>query len=114
MKQTTRSERAIGLRCVLRSLCLVGLLLTVLSANRAFAQVDQGTITGVVQDSTGAVIPGAEASLTNTDSGLLMRAKAGGSGVFEFSPIGIGHYTLSVSAPNFETTVQENLKLDLD
>jgi hypothetical protein len=99
---------------VSRNLCLLGLLLTTLNTNRAFAQVDQGTVTGVVQDNSGAVIPGAKMTLTNTDSGLVLHAKADTKGVYVFSPIKIGHYTVSASAPSFETTVQENLKVDLD
>jgi Carboxypeptidase regulatory-like domain/TonB-dependent Receptor Plug Domain len=114
MIQATQSGRAAGLWCVLRGLCLIGILLTVANASKTFAQVDQGTITGVVQDSAGAVIPGADITLTNTDSGLIMHAKAGASGVFVFSPIKIGHYTLGASAPRFQTTLQQDLKLDLD
>jgi hypothetical protein len=44
-----------GLRYILHHLCLLGILLSVLCSNRALAQVDQGTITGLVQDSTGSV-----------------------------------------------------------
>ncbi len=44
-----------GLRYILHNLCLLGILLSVLCSNRALAQVDQGTITGLVQDSTGSV-----------------------------------------------------------
>ena len=99
---------------VVCTLCLVGFFVAGFKGRPACAQVDQGTIAGVVQDSSGAVIPGAEVTLTNVDNGLILRAKADGSGVFVFTPIKIGHYSLSVSAPNFQTTVQQNLKLDLD
>ena len=111
MMQTIRIGRALGLRWGLRSLCLIGFLLTVLNTNRAFAQVDQGTITGVVQDSTGAVIPDADVTLSNTDTGLALQAKSNASGVYVFSPIKIGQYNVSASAPNFQTTVQQNLTL---
>lgn len=81
--------------------------------NCAFAQVDQGTITGVVQDTSGAVIPGAQVTLTNTNTGLVLQRKADSRGVYIFSPIMIGQYTVSASAPNFETTLQKNLTLHL-
>ncbi len=91
-------------KSVLSVLSILCVALLVIFANQAFAQVDQGTITGVVQDSSGAVIPGADVTLTNTDDGFVLRAKSNGSGVFVFSPIKIGHYTVSASAANFETT----------
>jgi len=77
------------------------------------AQVDQGTITGVVQDTSGAVIPNAAVTLTDTDTGLVLQSKAGGSGIYDFSPVKIGHYKISATAPGFETTSQENLNLDV-
>jgi Carboxypeptidase regulatory-like domain len=102
-------SRCAGL--LLRGLSIVGISLLVLFANRTFAQVDQGTVTGVIQDPSGAVIPGADVTLTSIDTGLVMHAKASGSGVYVFSPVKIGRYTVSASAPNFQTVVQQNLNL---
>ncbi|MGH9586916.1 MAG: TonB-dependent receptor domain-containing protein [Acidobacteriaceae bacterium] len=75
--------------------------------------MDQGTITGVVQDNSGAVIPNAQVTLTNTDTGLVLQRRTNGSGVYVFSPVKIGNYKVSASAPEFQTTSQENLHLDL-
>ncbi len=83
------------------------------SGPRAWCQLDQGTITGVVQDSSGAVIPGAEVALTNTDTGLALQRKANGSGIYVFSPVKIGNYSVSATAPGFQTTSQEHLHLDV-
>ncbi len=79
------------------------------SAGRAFAQVDQGSITGTVQDSTGAVVSGAKVTLENTDQGLKLETQSGSNGSYTFSPVRIGHYTVTVTAPGFSTTAQENL-----
>ena len=49
--------------------CLCFLLL---QAPSAFAQVDQGSITGIVKDQTGAVVPNAKVTLLNTDQGLTL------------------------------------------
>lgn len=84
-----------------------------LSGRSAWAQLDQGTITGVVQDNSGAIIPSAKVTLTNTDTGLVLESTADGSGVFSFSPIKIGNYRVSATAPGFETTSQENVHLDV-
>ena len=77
------------------------------------AQVDQGTIAGSVVDSTGGVIPSADVTLTDTDTGLMLHGKTNESGEFVFSPIKIGNYTLSASAPGMQKTTQNNLHVDL-
>jgi len=79
----------------------------------ARAQVDQGAITGVVQDQSGAVIPQAKVTLTNTDTGLVLERKANDSGVFVFSPVKIGNYKVGAGAPGFQNTVREKLHLDI-
>lgn len=88
-------------------------LLWLLPASVTRAQVDQGTITGIVQDASGAVIPNAIVTLTDTDTGLAEETKSNGTGIYIFSPLKIGNYKLSASAPGFETTSQENLHLDV-
>jgi hypothetical protein len=79
----------------------------------ALAQVDQGAINGVVKDSSGAVIPGALVTLTNTDMNFVLQGKTDARGEYTFSPIKIGHYTVSASAPKFETTTQENVTVNI-
>ena len=77
------------------------------------AQVDQGAITGMVEDSTGAAIANAHVTLTNTDTGLILQRDANASGVYVFSPVKIGNYQVSASAPGFETTSQQNVRVDI-
>jgi hypothetical protein len=72
-------------------------------------QVDEGAINGIVQDSSGAAVPNAHVTLLNTDQGLTLESTTGGGGEYIFSPVRIGHYTLSVTAPGFSTTTQQNL-----
>jgi Carboxypeptidase regulatory-like domain/TonB-dependent Receptor Plug Domain len=80
----------------------------------ASAQVDQGTITGVVQDASNAVIPGVQVKLTGTDTGLVLQNQTNGSGIYVFTPVKIGNYKISATSPGFETTTRENLHLDLE
>ncbi|MGH9342525.1 MAG: carboxypeptidase regulatory-like domain-containing protein, partial [Terriglobia bacterium] len=83
------------------------------AVREAAAQVDQGTITGVVQDNDGAVIPGAQVTLADTDTGFVLREKANDHGIYVFSPIKIGNYSVSATSPGFETTSQDNLRLNI-
>ncbi len=79
----------------------------------AFAQLDQGAINGVVKDATGAVIPHAQVTLRNTDTNFVLRSTTDGKGQYSFSPIKIGNYMLSATAPGFETTNQENVRVNI-
>lgn len=87
--------------------------LLLIPARYALAQLDQGTITGIVQDQSGAVVGGASVTLTNVDEGLVLKSKADGAGIFVFSPVKIGSYSVSARAGGFETTTQTNLHLSL-
>lgn len=89
------------------------LLLLLLFPLAGRAQVDQGAITGVVHDTSGAVIPNAQVTLTNTDSGLVLQRNSNASGVYIFSPVKIGNYKVSATASGFQTTSQENLHVDI-
>ena len=76
---------------------------------KAAAQADQGAITGLVKDSTGAVVPTAQVTLTSTDTGLVLQTQTDASGNYVFSPVKIGNYKVSVTATGFSTTTQENI-----
>jgi len=88
--------------------CLCFLLLSV---PQAFSQVDEGSISGTVQDTSGAVVAGARVTLLNTDQGLSLESNTNGSGGYSFSPVRIGHYTLTVVAKGFAKTTQESLQV---
>jgi hypothetical protein len=99
-----------------RSFCysaLTALCLLLIQSQRVFGQVDEGSITGAVQDSTGAVVPNAQVTLVNTDQGLTLQTKTNNAGEYTFSPVRIGHYTVSATAPGFSTTTQQNLQVNV-
>jgi len=79
----------------------------------AWGQIDQGAVTGVVTDSTGGVIPGASITLVNQDTNLSFSITSGSSGEYRFSPIKIGLYTLTASAPGFESHKQQNIHVSV-
>jgi hypothetical protein len=101
------------LNLTLLASAVAAMLLLLLTSPYSSAQTDQGAITGVVQDSTGAVIPNVEVTATNVDTGLVLQIKSNSSGVFVFSPLKIGNYTVSASLKGFRTVSRENLHLDM-
>ena len=86
---------------------------SLLSAMLAFGQADQGTITGVVLDTSGGVVANAKVTLTNRDTDLVLQTATDSSGVYVFTPVKIGNYKVSATAPGFATTTQENLHLSV-
>src|ERR1700685_758743 len=101
-----KTNRQSGLWRALVVLCLVGFLVTIFTSTRASAQeADQGAIIGVVTDSTGAIIPSADVTLPNLDTGLVLKTKSNGSGNYFFGPIKIGNYSVGASSTGFQTTV---------
>ena len=95
------------------SIALIAVFAVLTATPRLLAQVDQGTITGVVQDPTGAVVGNANVTLTSLDTGQVLKVKADGGGVYVFSPVKIGNYQVTVTAPGFETTAQTNLHVSI-
>ena len=63
----------------------------------------QGAIRGTVLDPSGAAIPGATITLHNDDTGQTLTATTNGTGGYYFNFLAPGHYTISASAPNYQT-----------
>ena len=95
------------------SLGLIWLWALLAPGHLLFGQADQGTITGVVQDPSGAVISNANVTLTNVDVGQVLKTQTDNGGVYVFPPVRIGSYKISVSAPGFQTTTQTNVHLSI-
>jgi outer membrane receptor protein involved in Fe transport len=93
-------------------LCLTSAVLS-LHTPAAWAQADQGAITGVVRDASGGVIPNAAVALKSLDTGLVLDTKTNGEGIYVFAPVKIGNYELTANAPGFAPTVQQNLALNI-
>ena len=78
------------------------LLLTLFVAVGARAQ-STGSITGTVSDSSGAAIPDAAVTLTNTGTTQSRTVQTNASGLFSFPDLPIGAYTMQISKAGFAT-----------
>src|SRR5436309_632550 len=76
------------------------------------AQNTSGSITGVVQDASGAVIPGAQVTLINQEQGVTARDTiTNEAGIYLFSALPAATYTVSVELPGFKTYKKTDVKL---
>ena len=92
---------------------LVVAVVIALSVLPLAAQVDSGSITGTVSDPSGAVVSNAKVTLTNEGTGAALSTETGSDGFYNFSPVKIGSYTVSVSAPGFQTTTQRKITVNV-
>lgn len=76
------------------------------ASHKAMAQSDTGTITGVIEDASGAVLPGSTVKLTNTDTSAVVTATASSAGNFNFPAQPRGNYRVEASHDGFQTTAQ--------
>jgi hypothetical protein len=91
---------------------LAALALVAIAAGPALAQSDRGQIAGFVKDQSGAVIPGATVTITNTQTQQSQNNVTDGSGYYAFPALQPGTYNVSVELQGFKTAVTSGIRLD--
>ncbi len=97
--------RATASRFVMLELVLVATGVT------AWASVT-GTISGVVKDPSGGVIPKAEVTVTNGGTNISQSAQTDDLGAYSFLALPVGRYRLEVKASGFESYRQTDIVLN--
>ena len=88
-------------------------LLTMAVAGALHAQVDTATIVGTVQDSSGAVVPGASVTATAVGTNIKVSTHTDSSGTYVITPLKIGGYTVSVEAQGFKLETRSGVDLQV-
>ncbi|HYO79826.1 MAG TPA: TonB-dependent receptor, partial [Bryobacteraceae bacterium] len=73
-----------------------------------------GNLTGVVTDSSGAVLSGASITLSNLQLGSTQEVRTNEAGLYRFSLIPPGRYKLTVNASGFGTVTVNNLEVEVN
>ncbi len=95
------------LNCSLLILILVGTVAMVV------AQTGTSNISGTVRDTTGAVVPGATVSAKNEATGVTSTQTTTDSGVYAFSSLPVGNYTITIEKQGFKTLQKINNPLEV-
>ena len=66
------------------------------SAPVALAQATTGSLSGVVTDEMGAVVPDADVTAKNDATGVDTKTKSNGEGLYNFPRLAPGNYTVTV------------------
>jgi hypothetical protein len=90
------------------------LILLLASSHLLAAQAGRGGISGLVADSTGAIIPGASVTAKNTATGSQLTTRSTASGLYTFISLAPGRYEISANAAGFDTLVQKNVLVTID
>ncbi len=75
------------------------------------AQSGRGTLTGVVKDPQGALVPGAEIIATNKANGAESKALTTSAGLFHIPYLEPGNYNVTAALKGFKTAARENVNV---
>ncbi|HXB74935.1 MAG TPA: TonB-dependent receptor [Candidatus Acidoferrales bacterium] len=78
-----------------------------------FGQSNRGAITGTVSDPAGALIPGAQVVLTNTETGAKSDTVSTGTGNYSLLQLPVGTYKLAVEQAGFSKYEQTNIQVQV-
>jgi hypothetical protein len=87
--------------------------LFMLSGQKAKAQY-RSTVSGSVTDQSGAIIPNATVTITNTETKTSNVGRSNDAGIYSFPQLMAGPYSMTVAAPSFETYVQSGIVVALN
>lgn len=79
-----------------------------------YAQTITGAITGTVTDDTGAVIPNAKITATNTQTNVSNNTQSNQSGVYNFPFLPLGEYTVTAELQGFKRTSLGPFRLEVN
>jgi len=104
--------RSVAISRPLRALAILMLALT--SVITVHAQQGRATVFGTVTDDSGATIPNAVVTLTNSDTSQKQTTASSALGTFNLPSVIPGHYSVSITAAGFQTYVAKNITLAVD
>jgi hypothetical protein len=91
--------------------CVMFLLMGIAETKRAEAQVSGATLSGVVTDLSGALVPNAAITISNTDTGATRSITSNAEGFYSAPNLNPGNYEVKVSAKGFSTSLQKGIVL---
>jgi hypothetical protein len=89
------------------------LVFTLLLGCLALAQQETATLTGEVKDASGAVVPGATITITNTETGVALKSATNEQGRYTVPSLKPGPYSITVEKPGFRKFVRSGLTLQV-
>ncbi|HET9177235.1 MAG TPA: TonB-dependent receptor [Terriglobia bacterium] len=110
------SHHCAKLNRLVRSAILAALAFSIAVAipTTGAAQVLYGTLVGNVQDPTGAVVPGATVTVTQTQTALTRQGQTDSRGGYTISTLSAGTYTVKIEARGFKTFAKSDVPVAIN
>jgi hypothetical protein len=94
----------------LRFLFLAGLLFAFCGAE-ARAQYEDGSLIGSIHDATGAAVPSATVTVSNVNTGIVVKTASNAIGDYVIPSLRVGVYNIEASAPGFASAVAKEITI---
>jgi Carboxypeptidase regulatory-like domain/TonB-dependent Receptor Plug Domain/TonB dependent receptor len=107
------SSVSIPQRTCQRTFRIVIIALVMLLPAAVFGQAYYGTVSGVLTDTSGAVVPNAHVVLTDEQKGYKFTTKSESSGRYLFVSIPPGQYSVTAEMHGFEKSVRTHIRLNV-
>ena len=93
-------------------LCIQAVVLATLFSAGAWAQTQLATVSGIITDPSGAVVPGVNVSVVSQGTGLKRSALTDTAGEYRFAGLPTGNYSLRLEKTGFQSQVREGVQLN--
>jgi Carboxypeptidase regulatory-like domain len=93
---------------------VLALFLSIAFSSAAYAQLSTASVTGIVRDSTGAVVVQADVVLRNVDTSVERTTASNSAGNYLFLNVNPGRYILETKAPGFKSSIISEFTLQVN
>ncbi|MEO5895543.1 MAG: TonB-dependent receptor [Vicinamibacterales bacterium] len=91
----------------------LAILLLLVVSHSAYAQSTTGTISGIITDTTGAVLPGVSVEMKHTEMGGVRSVVSDSEGRYRASNLAVGEYQVTAGLAGFQTMVRTGVTLTI-
>src|SRR5262245_20650203 len=90
-------------------ICAITILLA--TSASVFGQVGRASLTGIVRDQTGSVVPNVSITAVNTATGVSYQTTTNDEGVYTLGALPTGEYRITFRVAGFKETVRDGVNL---
>jgi hypothetical protein len=98
---------------IMRSVVFFFGLLMAIGCTKAMAQYEDGSLIGTIRDASGAVVGNATVTVTNVNTGIVMKVASNSSGDYEVPALRVGVYTIEAEASGFAPAEAKNITISV-
>ena len=92
---------------------VVSIVVLILLAIPAVAQLPTATILGTAKDTSGGVLPNTTVTITNVDTGLKRTVTTGDDGFYRVPELAVGHYEVRGEHAGFKSETRKGITLEV-